>query len=123
MPGLEGEGGAPHEPEVGLEERRIKLVRYAAPAEHAFRFQRETLNRQNVILAQAEFGRRLSFTATDQAGFGRRLHRLVPGENLLGNSSAFIERRDRSEEIVSAKVFTLDHPAAAQHIAGFRRAG
>jgi hypothetical protein len=36
VPGLEGEGGAPHEPEVGLEEGSVELVGDAGATEHRF---------------------------------------------------------------------------------------
>lgn len=46
----------PHEPEIGLEERGIELIRDAASAEHGFRLDRQTLDRQDVFFAEAELG-------------------------------------------------------------------
>ena len=95
VPRLKGEGRAPHEPEIGLEERGVELIGNHRGAQHALRFERQALDGQDVGFAEPELGSRLPLALAHQAGLGRGLHRLVPGEGLLGHGSALVERRDR----------------------------
>ena len=56
VPGLEGEGRTPHEPEIGFEEVGLEVIRDGTPSKESFGFQSQTFNGQDVFLAQAEFG-------------------------------------------------------------------
>jgi hypothetical protein len=49
VPWLEGEGGAPHEPKVCLEERGIELFSDTGSAEHFLGFQDQALDRQDML--------------------------------------------------------------------------
>ncbi len=93
------------------------------PAEHILGLKRQTLDRQDVLFAEAEFGRSLPVAVADEARFGRRRHRHVPLEDLLRDRLAPVESGDRGEQLVSADVLAFEHPAAAQHVAVLRRTG
>src|SRR5580698_6830219 len=51
MPRLEGKCSAPHEPEIGLEEGGLELVRDAASSQQIFRLKFQALNCQDMLLA------------------------------------------------------------------------
>ena len=123
VPRLEGEGGAPHQPEVCREKFRIELLSDARPAQHGLGFQRQSLECQDISLAKAERGRGFPVPGSKQARLGGRLEGFVPVDDLLRDRLASIESRDRGKQVESAEIFALDHASAAQHIPGLRRAG
>jgi hypothetical protein len=83
VPGLEGKGRTSHEPEIGAEEARIKLIGGAGSPQHDLRLELQPFDRTDMSLTQAEVRSVDRFTAAEEAGLGRGLHRLVPFEYLL----------------------------------------
>src|ERR1017187_9331270 len=97
MPGLKSEGGTPHVPEVRLKERRIKLIGDPTAPKEGFWFECQSLEVENVLLAQTKTGTIDPVTISKQPRLGGGLHRFVPVKYLLRCRPGSIESRNRRE--------------------------
>jgi hypothetical protein len=70
MPGLKGEGGTPHVPEVRLKERRGELVGDRGSSKKLLRFDRQAFEVENIPLAQTKPGRIDPASISKKAGLG-----------------------------------------------------
>src|SRR6202051_725465 len=123
VPGLKGEGSAPHEPEVCLEKRRIEVVGDAASSQHPLRLNPQALDGQDLFFAETKPGSVDPVSAAEETRFRGGFHGFVPGEDLLGNGHSLVERRNRGQEVVGAEIFALKHPAATHDVAIYRVSG
>ena len=66
VPRLKGKGGTPHQPEVGLKERGIELVRDGGVSQQAFGLERQTFDVEDLPFAEAELGVGFAYSAAHQ---------------------------------------------------------
>src|ERR1700729_227014 len=109
MPRLKCKGGRPHEPEVGLKERKVEVVRDAGSPENHLRLKAEALDAQDMFFAEPKPGCVDSVSAAEQAGFGGGLQHLILLKDLLRDRPAFVESRDGRKKIEGAEIFALKH--------------
>ena len=95
MPRLKRKGSTPHVPEVSLKEIRRKLVGDHGPSKQLLRLHRQTLEVENIFLAQAKTGTVDPLTVPKQPRLGGGLHRLVPVKYLLRHRLRPIESWNR----------------------------
>ncbi len=95
VPGLEGEGGRPHRPEIRLEESLVEMVLDGARSEHGLGAQRDTDEAEAVPFGQPEL-RRVEFVAIpDEARMRIGFQRLIAGEDFLCDGSGAVESGNR----------------------------
>ena len=70
VPGLKGKGGTPHEPEVGLEKRRIEVIGDAASPQQRLWLQPQALEVRICFSLRPNLGASTRCPLTEETGMG-----------------------------------------------------
>ncbi len=123
VPGLKGKRGTPHEPEIGLEKRCMKVPGDAGSSQKPFRLKQQPFEGEDVVLGEAEAGRIDAAAGAGRAVTWRRSswfrsRRRFPGSRSCAHRAWGSRKRDRK-----CRGTCFRASAAAHDVAVFRVSG